>query len=237
MDEMTRRIVMDRRGRRGGMRRDYGHRGTGTWEADIRGEYERDGRRGVKGTGPYGIGGRRYYGRDRARSEYDMPYDDYDRRGGYDGHYDEDDYCYDYGYDYGMRDYGGGEMKLSKRELKRKERELMNADGSPAPHFRDMEQIRKAAEQVGARYDGYDEAEFAFVANMLYSDYCVALRKYITPERELMAYAELAKAWLDDEDAPEGSEKLYLYVTEIVGEQSNNKRRWFVRGYRLSNGG
>lgn len=215
MNDYTRRMIMDRRMRGG--RRDYGHRGTGEWEAEIRGEYERDGHRGVKYTGPYGIGGRRHYPRrDRARSEYDMPYDDYDRRGGYDGHHDEDDYGYDYGYDYGGRDYGEGEMKLTKRELKRKERELINADGSPAPHFKEIERIMDAAKQVGAKFDKYDEADFCFVINMLYSDYCLALRKYITPERELMAYAELAKAWLDDEDAPEGSEKLYLYLTEVI---------------------
>lgn len=214
MNEMTRRIVMDRRGSRGGMRRDYGHRGTGEWEAEIRGEYERDGRRGVRGTGPYGIGGRRYYGRDRARSEYDMPYDDYDRRGGYDGHYDEDDYGYDYGY--GMRDYGGGEMKLSKRELKRKERELINADGSPAPHFKEIERIMDAAKQVGAKFDTYDEADFCYVINMLYSDECLVNRRYIPQDKELIYYADRAKAWLDDEDAPEGSEKLYLYITEVI---------------------
>lgn len=220
MDEMTRRIVMDRRGSRGG-RKDYGYDmrgrrdGRGEWEAEIRGEYERDGRRGVKGTGRYGIGGRDYYPRrDRAMNEYDYDerYDDYGMRG-----YDEDDY----GYGYGMRDYrdyGEGEMKLTKRELKRAERKLMNADGTEGAHFKDMQQILNAAQQVGVKYDGYDEAEFCFTMNMIYSDECLVNRKYIPQERDLIYYADRAKTWLVDEDAPIGSVKLYLYVKDILDE-------------------
>lgn len=213
MDNYTRRMILDRRGRGGSRGYDRGSRGN----YEVRGDYETDGRRGVKGTGPYGIGGRRYYGRrrDRAMDDYAERYDEYEMDGR--GYRDED---YDmYPYDYDMRDYGDSEKwKVSKREIKRRERELINADGTQGAHFKDIQQILNAGQQVGARYDGYDEADFCFVMNMLYSDYCAVIRKYVSPEREIMFYAELAKAWLDDEDAPEGSEKLYLYLHCVVDE-------------------
>lgn len=207
MNNMARRIIMDRREHSGRRRGEMGRYA-------VRGEFDvEDGRRGVKGTGRYGIGGSRYYPRrDRAMDEYDYDdrYDDYGSRG-----YREEDYPYDYD----MRDYGDSERtKLSKRELKRYERELINADGTQGAHFKDMQQILNAAQQVGAKYDGYDETDFCFVMNMLYSDYCAVVRKFVPPEREMLFYAELAKAWLDDDDAPEGSEKLYLYIKCIVDE-------------------
>lgn len=53
-------------------------------------------------------------------------------------------------------------------------------------------------------------------ANMLYSDLCEALRPLVPKEKEAMVYAKMAKAWLEDDDGPEGSEKLALYFYCIV---------------------
>lgn len=196
MNYDLRRMIMNRN------KNDYrGSRGN----YEVRGDFESyDSRRGVKGTGRYS--------RDRGMNpyEYDERYEDYGNR----AYHNEEYYP-----DYNMRDYGEmDKMKLSKRELKRYERELINADGSQAPHFKDMQQILNVAQQIGVKYDGFDEADFCFVMNMLYSDYCLAVRKFVPQDRELMFYADLAKAWLTDEDAPEGSEKLYLYVKCITDE-------------------
>ena len=51
------------------------------------------------------------------------------------------------------------------------------------------------------------------IANMLYSDYCEVLKPYIArePEKEADFYIKMAKAFLDDEDAPDGSAKLAMY--------------------------
>lgn len=68
-------------------------------------DYETDGRRGVKYTGPYGIGGRRHYPR-RDRASYD-------------------------GNDYGEYE----EIKLSKRDMKDWKEDLENADGTRGAHF------------------------------------------------------------------------------------------------------
>lgn len=221
MNDLARRIAMDRdyarRDKRGGRMMQSGGRGEYSGNIEYTGDYARsggsgrggrssqDGRQGVKGTGRYGIGGSRYYGRrDRAMS------------GDYGG--------YDYDYEnYGRNDYGdyadyadyGEEMRLNKEDMKAWKRKLENADGSLGEHF-DIQEITNAAEKVGVKFDGYDEKELCMTANMLYSDYCEALKTSIPPERESMIYTKMAKAFLEDEDGPEGSEKLALYYRCIV---------------------
>lgn len=152
--------------------RDRDYRGS----LEYRGEFEHDGRRGVYGTGRYGVGGR------------------------------------DYGEDYGEK------VKLQKEDMKHWKKMLKNADGSTGEHFT-MEQLHEASHQIGAKFEEYDEAELCMTANMLYSDFSEALRSMIPKEREPMVYAKLAKAWLEDEDGPEGAEKLALYYHCIVSDE------------------
>lgn len=213
---------MDRRYRRDmartmpGGRRDYRYRerdGRGEWEADIHGEYERDGRRGVKYTGPYGIGGRRYYGRDRAaypdydmRSRRDYRHEDYD--------YDEDDYYRD------GRDYAGGEdMRLTDEEMTEWKHALKNSDGTHGEHFT-KDKVLDAARKLNIMFDYYTEKDLCMAANMLYSDYGHALKAYIPQDKEAVAYTKMARAFLDDEDAAvRGGEKLALYFDDFVAPE------------------
>lgn len=233
MNDMARRMIMDRQRRmqedRARRARDYemedrarGGYHMGDYEMDGRREYRNedmrrrgydrrlsdpigtepeypqemmwDGKQGVKGTGPYGIGGRLY---SRGR-----------------------DYGYDDGTDYQMDGaHPSGMMRLKKKDFMHWEKQLENADGTKGKHF-DAEHVKKAAEQIGVKYKGFDEKELCMTANMLYSDYCEVLRTVIPPEKELMAYVKLAIAWLDDPDAPvEGSEKLALYYWCIVNDE------------------
>lgn len=202
MNDLARRLVMDKR-MRGRDYRGYGYDGhKGEYYGEIHGDYARsrnsrgqytrdysddnyemDGRRGVKGTGYYGIGGRGYDGNDYPRMR--------------DGHHESE------------------ELHLTKSDIKEWKRNMENADGTLGEHF-DGEKVKQMAEKLGVRYRGYDEKELCLVTNMLYSDFCEALRGVIPPEKELMVYVKLAKAWLEDEDAPEGSEKLALYYYCIV---------------------
>ena len=194
--------------RRGGRdRRDY-HGGEYSGSMEYRGDYRMgddydydydyemdgrmDGRQGVRGTGRYGRGGSMYRG-DRARGGRDY-YDD----GGY--------------------DYADEPMRLTKREMQEWKRRMQNADGSLGEHF-SGEQIKNMAEKLGVRYNGYDEKELCMTVNMLYSDYCEAMRMIVPPDKELMTYVKLAKAWLEDEDAPEGGEKLALYFRCILDDE------------------
>lgn len=55
----------------------------------------------------------------------------------------------------------------------------------------------------------YPEAEWYAVMNMLYSDYGPLLAKH--GPKELDAYVELAKAWLDDKDAMPGKTARYYH--------------------------
>lgn len=95
---------------RGDYESDYapsgGRYGGGKGRRDYAGEeYETDGRRGVKYTGPYGIGGRRHYPR-RDRAMYD-------------------------GNDYGEEE----QMHLTKREITEWKEGMSNTDGTHGPHF------------------------------------------------------------------------------------------------------
>lgn len=224
IDYLERRMRVSRdnemRGR-GGDRRDY--------ERDRR-DYDYDERRGVKGTGPYGIGGRRYPGRDR--SDYDYDYDrdrrdyDYDMNmsrsyGGRD--YRDEDYARggdyrggDYDYMDRNRDYNSHqEMKLTKEDMYHWKQKMQNADGTRGEHF-DMQQIMHIVEKLGIKMNNFDEKELCLVVNMMYSDYCKVIKKYVPAEKELMVYVELAKAFLDDADGPKPAEKLALYYYCIV---------------------
>lgn len=157
-----------------------------------------------------------------------------DRMNYRDGHYEEDDEDYrsrdyrnypDYN-DYGtygnyrmygdFRDYSD-DMRLTKSDIKEWKEMLENADGSKGEHF-DKRQIMDAADKIGVRYNGYDENELCLTANIMYSDYCEALKMFVPQDKESIVYTKLAKAFLEDEDAPKGSEKLALYYNCIVRE-------------------
>lgn len=175
-----------------------------------------DSRQGVRGTGRYGIGGSRYYGRrDRDYGE------DYARG----GRRDRADYGEDYGWDmargrrdYGEdyargRDYGEPEM-FSHKDMETWKSMMRNEDGSRGEHFR-KEQCKHAGEQAGVDIEEFGEDIFCLAMNMMYSDYCKVAKKYGVDRPEY--YADLAKAFLRDKDfdgKPE--EKLYLYYKCIV---------------------
>lgn len=107
--------------------------------------------------------------------------------------------------------------RLSKTDMRQWKHMMENEDGTHGPHY-DMQQVMHAADKIGIDFDKdeFDEKEFCMAINMMYSDYCKVAKKYISPDRELMFFAELAKAFLCDEDGPGASEKLALYYNCIV---------------------
>lgn len=107
-------------------------------------------------------------------------------------------------------DRANSEMYLSKSDISQWKQMLQNADGTDGPHFT-LEKIRRAADSHGIKYDKFDEKELYMTANMLYSDLCEALRSFIPPDREAIAYTKMAEAFLCDDDGPHGSTKLALY--------------------------
>lgn len=235
MNKYARDMLMRRRD----MRNPYGSRGgyvvsdkamndmaRGRDYADM----ARGGRGGndYAGYGDYARGGRGGGYRDYADyAEYDSRKDyndyaswDYARYGRdyeQDGQYGNDGgYGYGVGmFDYNTQDYGygrDGANKLSRREIKKWEKELEGADGTKGPKWQ-VEQIKPIAQQQGIKFDEYSPELFAAVMNSLYSDYCKVLGA------DPIMYAKLTKAWLEDDDfdgAPE--EKAMLYYKCIVSK-------------------
>lgn len=215
MNRTTKRMIIDRRMgdyTRGRHMRDYGH---GEYEAEIRGDFEtdcartgrrrrdyayddydmRDGRRGVKGTGRYGIGGSMHYPR-RDRAMYDE-YDDYAP------------------YDYAVEE----PMHLTREEMAEWENTMENANGTSGKHFT-LTQVKQAAQAIGMNMRDFNEKELCLTVNSLYSDYCDALKTYIPRDKEAMAYTKMAKAFLEDPDASVmGAEKLAAYFYAIVSDK------------------
>lgn len=145
---------------------------------------------------------------------------DYENEYDYGYHRDNRDYR-DYGDYEDERDYGKRAkslMRIRKSDMKHWKHNMQNADGTKGEHY-DMEQIMHAAEKLGIKFNSFDEKEFCIAVNMMYSDYCRVIKKYAPPEKELLMCAELAKAFLDDEDGPEPSEKLALYYYCIVDSE------------------
>ena len=144
-------------------------------------------------------------GRRRMRSRRD--YRDYEDEGPYEDHRNRRDYE-------DGREYEE-EIRLNKSDIKHWKHKLENADGTKGEHF-DMTQIISSAEHHGIKFKNFDEKEFCMTVNMIYSDYCHVLKKYVQPDKELAVCIEMAKAFLDDADGPEPSEKLALYYHCVV---------------------
>lgn len=179
--------AMDYADYRGDMRGDYAY--------DSRSDYESDSRDYARG--------RRDYGSEYGDREYDRAYSSPDHR------YDGMDSEYDRQYDY---DYADGASKLTKKDIKKWEKHLENADGTMGKKYT-KEQIMPIANQLGIKFNDFNEEELTMAVNMLYSDYCKVLGG------DMMMYVKLAKAFLEDDDFDgKGSEKLMLYYRCIVEE-------------------
>ena len=158
----------------------------------------------------------RMIGRDRARRDYRSRdgRNPYGSRGGY----VRDSRIGDYGdyrrNDYNDRDYRGyidydmdyAEMDEEyKTELEEWCKELKKQVRNSLP----KNEILSTAEQMGVRFDKYDEKEFYTTVMMLMSDY----PNIGQPE----TYIAMAKQWLEDKDSElTGSEKLAAYYYTIV---------------------
>lgn len=86
--------------------------------------------------------------------------------------------------------------------------ELKNEDGTVGPHWT-VQQITEYAKAHGLQYRDYNEYDFAYVMNMVYSDYRGAVQDSTD------AYFMLARAFIEDKDAPEG--KAFIYWKAMRG--------------------
>ena len=79
---------------------------------------------------------------------------------------------------------------------------LKNRDGTAGAHW-SLSDIVSYAKSKGITFDHFNEYDLAYAMNMVYSDYYG-----IVPDTT-ESYFKMARAFLEDEDAPKG--KAYLY--------------------------
>ena len=85
--------------------------------------------------------------------------------------------------------------------------EMIGADGRRGGKWT-FEEAKAVAKHHGIRFDGFNEYEWYYVLNMMYSDYC----KIFNNEEDI--YVKMAEAWFMDKDVDEG--KTYRYYKEVV---------------------
>jgi len=201
----------------------------------IRSEYEAEmygqGTPGTYSDDDYGYGGARYNARDAygygARNAYDA-YDAYDTYDRYEARYDgPDDRMMEARgrrMSYGPRSHHGmqgreqsprmGKIGFAKEpdkltwEMAQEWVSNIKSKSGKGQKW-EFEQVQKIVEQQKLPYD---PVEFWAVLNAVHSDYAEVFRKYGVTT--LDAFIDMAKAWLDDEDAVD--DKALAYFECIV---------------------
>lgn len=115
-----------------------------------------------------------------------------------------EDYCKSKETEEKHKDYGKRNEDFTKKTAKRWVDNMENEDGTVGEHWT-FEQTESVRKQHGFDCDG---VEFYAAINMMYSDYCKVASKYGVNTADF--YADLAEAFLCDEDAVEDKiEKYY----------------------------
>lgn len=79
---------------------------------------------------------------------------------------------------------------------------MINDDGSTAPKWT-VSETTQVAKNNGIVFKNFNEYDWNYVMNMIYSDYCNVLGD------NLVSYIKLSHKFLDDKDAPEGKALRY----------------------------
>jgi len=86
---------------------------------------------------------------------------------------------------------------------------MVNSDGTTGQHWAESDTTR-VAKSVGVTFTDFNEWDWYFVMNMMYSDY------YKIFGSTDSNYINLAKAFLEDADAPKGKAFYYWYAMHTV---------------------
>lgn len=103
------------------------------------------------------------------------------------------------------REHMSAPMQLTRETAMEWTGDMVNADGTTGPHW-SMEQVRQVMEQRGI---DCDPLEFYAVLNAVYSDYCAVAKRHGVNKPEF--YIDMAKAWIDDQDAAKGKAARYFH--------------------------
>lgn len=86
--------------------------------------------------------------------------------------------------------------------LEKATKEMKNEDGTTGPHWT-IDQTSIVAKQVGVDFSKYNEYDWNYVMNMMYSDFYGAI------QNDPIVYGKLSKKFLEDKDAREGKALAY----------------------------
>lgn len=100
--------------------------------------------------------------------------------------------------------YAESEGHLSSDEAEEWVRGMKSADGKKGGRWT-LQEIQRYAGNYGVKDD--EVIDFFAVVNALYTDYCKVARKYGFDRMEV--WADMAKAFMHDEDAEPGKVKTY----------------------------
>ena len=85
---------------------------------------------------------------------------------------------------------------------------LVNEDGTTGPHW-NLNQTTQVAKQSGVNFTNFNEYDWNYVMNMIYSDY------YGSVPNDASTYVRMSLKFLDDKDAKEGKAlKYYLSMKD-----------------------
>lgn len=74
---------------------------------------------------------------------------------------------------------------------------MVNEDGTTGPHW-SVADTNSVAKSMGITFDNFNEYDWNYAMNMIYSDY------YGVVANDTTSYAKMAKKFLMDKDAPQG---------------------------------
>lgn len=84
---------------------------------------------------------------------------------------------------------------------------MENEDGTNGEHW-SLTETTRIANDNRITFKDFNEYDWYYVLNMVYSDYCKIFGD------DLVTYVKLSKAWLNDVDVPIG--KAWRYYTQVV---------------------
>lgn len=103
--------------------------------------------------------------------------------------------------------------KLTDSDYDKWLEDMEGADGTMGPMWTEDE-TSSVAKKIGIDFKKYTPKVFQVAMDMMYSDYCEVAEKFDVDKPEF--YAEMAKAYLEDEDSIKGGDKLSAYYEYIV---------------------
>lgn len=84
---------------------------------------------------------------------------------------------------------------------------MINEDGTIGAHW-SLEQTTSVAKQYNVNFVHFNEYDWNYAMNMIYSDFYKAI------PNDVSSYVKVARAWIEDKDVKDKAFKYYFYVSK-----------------------